>query len=106
MIKLINIDEIYVFSVFSDSSFAEDKQDRRSQTGFAVLASGSLVNWMSKTDSKGRAAMYGQLAQQIAKGELYAPIDKHFALEDIAEAAKYSWAGERRGKVMLAPNGV
>eukprot|EP00798_Chlamydomonas_sp_ICE-L_P011215 gene11215-biopygen12670 len=29
-------------------SFAEDLVDRRSHTGFAVLASGSLVTWMSK----------------------------------------------------------
>jgi len=38
----------YYFSVFSDSSCAEDTSDRKSQTGFAVLASGFLVNWMSK----------------------------------------------------------
>ena len=38
----------YSFSVFSDSSYAEDAIDKKSQTGFAVLASGSLVNWMSK----------------------------------------------------------
>ena len=38
----------YAFTVFSDSSYAEDVVDRKSQTGFAVLASGSLVNWMSK----------------------------------------------------------
>ena len=38
----------YSFSVCSDSSYAEDTIDRKSPTGFAVLASGSLVNWMSK----------------------------------------------------------
>ena len=38
----------YYFSVFSDSSYAEDTIDRKSQTGFAVLTSGSLVNWKSK----------------------------------------------------------
>jgi hypothetical protein len=38
----------FSFSVFSDSSFADDGSDRRSQTGFAVLAAGCLVNWMSK----------------------------------------------------------
>ena len=38
----------YSFSVFSDSSYAEDAIERKSQTWFAVLASESLVNWMSK----------------------------------------------------------
>ena len=65
-----------------------------------------LVNWMNATDGKGRAALYGALAQKIATGALHAPIDKHFALDEIAQAARYSWAGERKGKVMLAPNGV
>lgn len=65
-----------------------------------------LVNWMNATDGKGRAALYGELARKIATGALHAPIDRHFALDEIAEAARYSWAGERKGKVMLAPNGV
>jgi len=65
-----------------------------------------LVNWFERSDSATRMAVYGQLAKAIAKGALHAPIDTHFALDDIAEAAKYSWAGERKGKVMLAPNGI
>jgi NADPH:quinone reductase-like Zn-dependent oxidoreductase len=46
------------------------------------------------------------LTQAVAKGELYAPIDKVFTLDEIAEAARYSWAGERKGKVLIAPNGI
>jgi len=38
----------FTFTVFSDSSYADDGSDRRSQTGFAVLAGGCIVNWMSK----------------------------------------------------------
>jgi len=38
----------YSVFVFSDSSYAKDTIYRQSQTGFAVLAYGSLVNWMSK----------------------------------------------------------
>ena len=48
----------------------------------------------------------GSLAARIAKGELHAPIDRHFTLDEIVQAAKHSWAGARKGKVMLAPNGV
>ncbi|MBM1308921.1 zinc-dependent alcohol dehydrogenase family protein [Sulfitobacter mediterraneus] len=65
-----------------------------------------LVTWMNAADKATRAALYADLAGQIAKGTLFAPIDRHFTLDEIAEAAKYSWAGERNGKVMIAPNGV
>lgn len=65
-----------------------------------------LVTWMNSADKATRTALYADLAGQIAKGTLFAPIDKHFTLEQIAEAAAYSWAGERKGKVMLAPHGV
>lgn len=65
-----------------------------------------LVTWMNATDKAGRAALYAELAGQIAKGELSAPVDRHFTLEEIKDAAKYSWSGARKGKVMLAPGGV
>lgn len=65
-----------------------------------------LVIWMNAADKATREALYAELAGLIMQGKLYAPIDRHFSLDEIAEAAKYSWAGERKGKVMLAPNGV
>lgn len=65
-----------------------------------------LVNWFERSDSATRMAVYGDLTKAVASGTLYAPIDRHFTLDDIAEAAKYSWAGERTGKVMLAPGGI
>ena len=48
----------------------------------------------------------GELTALVASGKLNAPVDRHFALDDIAEAAAYTAAGERNGKVLLAPNGV
>ena len=65
-----------------------------------------LVNWFERSDSAMRKQVYGALTKSIATGILYAPIDRHFTLDEIAQAAKYSWAGERKGKVMLAPNGI
>ncbi len=65
-----------------------------------------LVNWFERSDKATRMEVYGTLTKAIAKGSLYAPVDRHFSLDDITEAAKYSWAGERKGKVMLAPNGI
>ena len=65
-----------------------------------------LVNWFGRSDKPARMAVYGALTKAIAAGTLHAPIDKHFTLDQVAEAAKYSSAGERMGKVMLAPNGI
>ena len=38
----------FAFLVHSDSSYGPDPEDRKSQTGLAVLASGGLVSWLSK----------------------------------------------------------
>ena len=65
-----------------------------------------LVNWFERASKDERMAVYGALTKAVAMGTLYAPIDRVFALEDIAEAAGYTWAGERSGKVLLAPNGI
>lgn len=65
-----------------------------------------LVNWFERSDSALRMAVYGALTKAVAIGTLHAPIDRYFTLDEIAEAAKYSWAGERKGKVMLTPNGI
>ena len=65
-----------------------------------------LVNWFERASKEERMAVYASLTKSVLKGTLFAPIDKHFSLDEIAEAAKYSWAGARSGKVMLAPNGV
>jgi NADPH:quinone reductase-like Zn-dependent oxidoreductase len=65
-----------------------------------------LVHWFERASKEARQALYGDLTMQIAKGTLHAPIDRHFGLDEINEAAGYTWAGERSGKVLVAPNGV
>ncbi|TMM52392.1 zinc-dependent alcohol dehydrogenase family protein [Sulfitobacter sabulilitoris] len=65
-----------------------------------------LVLWFEKATRDERMAVYGALTKAVAQGTLHAPVDRHFTLDDIAQAAGYSWAGERSGKVLLAPNGV
>lgn len=65
-----------------------------------------LVNWFESATKEDRMATYGALTKAVATGALHAPIDKHFSLDEIAEAAEHSWAGQRNGKVMIAPNGV
>lgn len=65
-----------------------------------------LVNWFESASKEDRMQTYGALTQMVLKGELHAPVDRHFSLDDIANAAAYTWKGERSGKVLLAPNGV
>jgi len=65
-----------------------------------------LVLWFEKASKAERMGVYASLTAAVAKGELHAPIDKVFTLDEIADAAKYSWAGERKGKVLMAPNGI
>jgi trans-2-enoyl-CoA reductase len=65
-----------------------------------------LMNWFNTASKEERMQIYGALTQMMLKGELYAPIDRHFSLDEISEAAAYTWKGERSGKVLLAPNGV
>jgi trans-2-enoyl-CoA reductase len=65
-----------------------------------------LVLWFEKAKKEERLGVYAALTAAVAKGDLHAPIDKIFALDEIAEAACYSWAGGRSGKVLIAPNGI
>lgn len=65
-----------------------------------------LVHWFNRASKEDRMQVYGTLTKAVADGTLYAPIDRHFALEDIAEAVGYTWAGQRKGKVLIAPNGI
>lgn len=65
-----------------------------------------LVNWFESASKEERMGVYASLTKSVLTGTLYAPIDKHFTLDEIAEAADHSWSGSRAGKVILAPNGV
>jgi trans-2-enoyl-CoA reductase len=65
-----------------------------------------LMHWFQQASTAERMQVYSALTKEVAEGTLYAPVDRLFSLEEIAEAATYSGAGRRKGKVMLAPNGV
>ena len=65
-----------------------------------------LVNWFERASKEDRMAVYASLTKSVLSGALYAPVDRHFGLDEIAEAAKHSWAGGRDGKVLVAPNGL
>lgn len=50
-----------------------------------------------------RASLMGELVSGIGSGALTLPVEKVYALEDIAEAARATQAPGRRGKVLLRP---
>ena len=50
-----------------------------------------------------RAALMGELVTGIAAGTLTLPVEKVYALEEIADAARANEAPGRRGKVLLRP---
>ncbi len=50
-------------------------------------------------------AIYADLGQQVAKGNLSAPIEMVYPIEDITEAVAHAQRGERSGKILVAPNG-
>jgi mitochondrial enoyl-[acyl-carrier protein] reductase / trans-2-enoyl-CoA reductase len=51
-------------------------------------------------------AIYGDLGQQVAKGNLSAPVEMIYPIEDIKEAVAHAQRGERSGKILVAPNGA
>ena len=50
-------------------------------------------------------AIYADLGQQVAKGNLSAPVEMVYPIEDIKEAVAQAQRGERSGKILVAPNG-
>lgn len=65
-----------------------------------------LLPWLLKTNKKEQTRVYGELTMAVAAGILHAPVEKMFLLDETIEAITYTMAGERRGKVLLAPNGL
>ena len=63
-----------------------------------------LLPWLLQARKEEQVKVYGELTRAVAEGTLHASIDRHFLLDEIKEAVTYTMAGERSGKVLLAPN--
>lgn len=50
-------------------------------------------------------AIYADLGDQVRQGALSAPVERVYPIEDIKAALKHAQQGERRGKILVAPNG-
>ena len=64
-----------------------------------------LLPWLLKTSKQEQTRVYGELAMAVTTGILHAQVEKTFLLDEITDAITYTMAGERKGKVLLAPNG-
>jgi len=49
--------------------------------------------------------IYADLAEQVGKGMLSAPVEKVYPIEEIKAALAHAQRGERHGKILVAPNG-
>lgn len=65
-----------------------------------------LVNWFTNAGPEEIKRVYGELTELVLSGQLNAPIEKVFTLDQITEALAHTVAGKRSGKVLLAPNGI
>jgi mitochondrial enoyl-[acyl-carrier protein] reductase / trans-2-enoyl-CoA reductase len=64
-----------------------------------------LVPWLQKMARQEVVAMYTILAGRIADGTIRVPIEATFPLESIKQAVAHANAYQRRGKVLVTPNG-
>jgi trans-2-enoyl-CoA reductase len=50
-------------------------------------------------------AIYAELGEQVLNGTLSAPVEQVYPIEEIKAALVHAQRGERRGKILVAPNG-
>ena len=50
--------------------------------------------------------IYADLAQQLSNGDLSAPVERVYPIEEIKSALAHAQQGERGGKILVAPNGA
>ena len=52
-----------------------------------------------------KTALYGELAERVASGELTADVEAVYPIEEIREALEHAARAGRDGKVLVTPNG-
>ena len=64
-----------------------------------------LVPWLQKMSREEVAALYAKLAARIDDGTIRVPVEATFPMEAIRDAVAHANAYQRRGKVLVMPNG-
>jgi mitochondrial enoyl-[acyl-carrier protein] reductase / trans-2-enoyl-CoA reductase len=70
-----------------------------------ALVGFTLTRPLSKYPLDTVRALYADLARQVTDGTLTAPVEKVYPIEAITDALAHAQRGERRGKILVAPNG-
>lgn len=64
-----------------------------------------LAKWYRVAAPERRAELFARIAGHIAAGELSAPVQATYRIEQIKDAVAAAAAGGREGKILLLPNG-
>ena len=64
-----------------------------------------LAKWFKQASQQKKMALFGELTQMIASGQLYSNIQATFDIDRIKDALTLASQGERNGKIMVIPNG-
>jgi NADPH:quinone reductase-like Zn-dependent oxidoreductase len=63
-----------------------------------------LSKWFTGATPEQRMAVFGEVAQLIARGVLKSRIQATYSIDQIKEAVGAAAAGERDGKIVIVPN--
>ena len=70
-----------------------------------TLAGFSLIPALAKRSLEEVRMIYAGLGRQVLDGTLSAPVEKVYPIEQIQAALTHAQQGERRGKILVTPNG-
>jgi len=64
-----------------------------------------LVKFLTTMSGEDRTALYGELAERVASGELTVDVEAVYPIEEIQSALEHAARTGRDGKVLVTPNG-
>jgi mitochondrial enoyl-[acyl-carrier protein] reductase / trans-2-enoyl-CoA reductase len=70
-----------------------------------ILTGFMLGRFLAKRSIEQVRALYAELADRVVSGDLNAPVEKIYPIEEIQAALVRAQQGERTGKILVAPNG-
>lgn len=65
-----------------------------------------LGRFLAKRNAQQIREIYANLAAQVMDGQLHAPVDTVYPIENIKEALAHADKGGRNGKILVSPNGA
>ena len=64
-----------------------------------------LGRFLERRSREQLEAIYAELAGYLARATLQAPVERVYPIEEIGAALRHAQRGERKGKILVAPNG-